>query len=101
MEIVGKDGNVTEAYGLLDQVSEVTLIDQRAADELGLERFLRHNSILSIIVLSHRSELAKPDLILNVNKQNELYVKNFEKDLFQEKLIMEVFLFISILYRYQ
>ena len=37
MEIVGKDGNIMEAYGLLDQGSEVTLIDQRAADELGLE----------------------------------------------------------------
>ena len=37
MEIVGKDGNIMEAYGLLDQGSDVTLIDQRAADELGLE----------------------------------------------------------------
>ena len=37
MDIVGKDGNIIEAYGLLDQGSEVTLIDQRAADELGLE----------------------------------------------------------------
>ena len=26
-----------EAYGLLDQANDVTLIDQRAADELGLE----------------------------------------------------------------
>ena len=37
MEIVGKDGNIMEVYGLLDQGSEVTRIDQRAADELGLE----------------------------------------------------------------
>ena len=37
MEIVGMDGNIMEAYDLLDQGSEVTLIDQRAADELGLE----------------------------------------------------------------
>ena len=37
MKIVGKDGNIMEVYGLLDQGSEVTLIEQRAADELGLE----------------------------------------------------------------
>jgi len=37
MKIVGNGGIIMEVYGLLDQGSEATLIDQRPADELGLE----------------------------------------------------------------